>query len=127
MKIEMKVINLTKSKINQMDYIGVPKNTNIEILGWVNLDKKRWVIVKSIGSYYRAEFITKIENHLKGVQFKLSTGGYEYLELTNIQCSTFNRGSFNYSANRDDDKNIQLYEHLVSFKRKSEIAGQIYY
>jgi hypothetical protein len=61
MQIELKIIKISKSKIQQMDYIGIPKNPNAEVLGWVNMDKKRWVIVKSIGSFYRAEFITKIE------------------------------------------------------------------
>lgn len=127
MQIELKTTKLTKSKIQQMDYIGVPKNPNVEVLGWVNMDKKRWVIVKSIGSYYRAEFITTIEKEVRGVQFALSTGGYEFPHLTNIKCSTFNRGSFSYSAERNDEKNLELYDHLVSFKKKSEIAGQIYY
>lgn len=26
-----------------MDYIGIPKNPNVEVLGWVNMDKKKWV------------------------------------------------------------------------------------
>ena len=127
MEIEVKITKLTKSKINQMDYIGIPKNPNAEVLGWVNMDKNRWVIVKSSGYFYRAEFITKIEKEVKGVQFALSTGGYEFPHLTNIKCVTFNRGSFSYSPERDDKKNLELHEHLVSFKRKSEIAGQIYY
>ena len=127
MQVELKTTKLTKSKIQQMDYTGVPKNPNVEVLGWVSMDKKRWVIVKSNSSYYRAEFITTIEKEVKGVQFALSTGGYEFPNLTNIKCETFNRCSFSYSSERDDEKNIELYDHLVSFKRKSEIAGQIYY
>lgn len=127
MEIEVKTTKLTKSKIQQMDYIGIPKNPNAEVLGWVNMDKNRWVIVKVIGSYYRAEFITNIEKEIKGVQFALSTGGYEFPHLTNIKCETYNRGLFSYSPEREEEKNLELYEHLVSFKRKSEIAGQIYY
>lgn len=127
MEIEVKITKLTKSKIQQMDYIGVPKNPNADVLGWVNMDKKRWVIVKSIGSFYRAEFITKIEKEVKSVQFSLQTGGYEFPHLTSIKCETFNRGSFSYSPERDEEKNLELHEHLVAFKRKSENAGQIYY
>jgi len=127
MEIEVKTTKLTKSKIQQMDYFGVPRNANADVLGWVNLDKKKWVIVKSNGSYYRAEFITIIEKHKNGIQFSLPSGGYEYPELTNIKFSTFNRGQFNYSPERDDNENIKLYDYLVSFKRKTEIAGQIYY
>jgi len=127
MKIELKTVNLTKSKIQQMDYIGVPRNPCTEVLGWVNMDNKRWVIVKSIGSFYRAEFLTKIEKEVKGVQFQLSDGGYEFPHLTNIKCESYNRGYFNYSPEREDEKNLELYNHLVSFKRKTEIAGQIYY
>lgn len=127
MEVELKTTKLTKSKINQMDYIGIPENQNADVLGWVNMDKKRYVIVKSIGSFYRAEFITTIEKEVKNVQFSLSSGGYEFPHLTNIKCNTFNRGSFNYSPKREEEKNLELYDHLVSFKRKSEIAGQIYY
>jgi hypothetical protein len=127
MDIKIKTISLSKSKIQQMDYIGIPKNSNAEVLGWVNMDKKQYVIVKSNDCFYRAEFITKIEKGIKSVQFPLSTGGYEYPDLTNIKCETYNRGSFNYSPERNEDKNIELYNHLVSFKRKTEIAGQVYY
>lgn len=80
MNIEVKTAKLTKSKIQQMDYIGVPKNPNVEVLGWVNMDKKKWVIVKNHDSYYHAEFITKIEKELKGVQFPAK--GVTYIPST---------------------------------------------
>lgn len=127
MKIELKTVNLTKSKIQQMDYIGVPRNPNAEVLGWVNMNNNRWVIVKSNGSYYRAEFLTEIEKEVEGVQFPLLEGGYEFPQLTNVKCKSHNRGRFNYSPEREDEKNLKLYDDLVSFKRKTEIAGQIYY
>lgn len=127
MEIKVKTTKLTKSKIQQMDYFCVPRNPNVEILGWVNYNKNKWVIIKIDEVYYRAEFITIVEKYKKSVQFSLSDGGYEYPELTNIKCSTFNRGQINYSLNRDDNENIKLYDRLVSFKRKTEIAGQIYY
>lgn len=127
MKIELKTINISKSKIQQMDYIGVPRNQNVDVLGWVNINEKKYVIIKSNDSFYRAEFIITIEKEVKNVQFSLSSGGYEFPHLTNIKCNTFNRVSFNYSPERDEEKNLELYDHLVSFKRKSEIAGQIYY
>lgn len=75
MNIEVKTVKLTKSKIQQMDYIGIPKNPNAEVLGWVNMDKKKWVIVKSNDNYYRAEFITKIEKELKAFWHSLSDDG----------------------------------------------------
>jgi len=127
MNIEVKTTKLTKSKILQMDYIGIPKNSNAEVLGWVNMDKKRWVIVKSSGNYYRAEFITKLEKELKGCQFAAEGGGWEFPHVHHIKCETYNRGSFSYSPERNDDENLKFYEHLIFFKRKTEIAGQIYY
>ncbi len=127
MNIEIKVTKLTKSKVQQMDYIGVPINPNIEVLGWVNMDKKRWVIVKSLGSYYRADFINKVEKEIKSTQFQLADGGYEYPSLTVVSCEIYNRGRLSYGANRVEDENIKLYNHLINFKRKTEIAGQIYY
>ena len=127
MNIELKTTKLTKSKIQQMDYIGIPKNPNVEVLGWVNMYKKRWVIVKNNNNYYRAEFITKLEKELKGCQFAAENGGWEFPNVHHIKCSTYNRGSFNYSPERNDENNLELYEHLMSYKRKTEIAGQIYY
>jgi hypothetical protein len=127
MNIEIKTTKLTKSKIQQMDYIGVPKNPNAEVLGWINMDKKRWVIVKNNDNYYRAEFITKLEKELKCCQFAAEGGGWEFPNVHYIKCTTYNRGSFNYSPERNDENNLKLYEHLMSFKRKTEIAGQIYY
>lgn len=127
MKIELKVLPITKSKIKQMNYIGIPNNLNIDVFGWVNLDAKRWVIIKFANSYYRAEFITDVIKENKSVQFPLASGGYEYPVLVNVKCKTFNRGCFSYSPERDDHKNEELYSKLVSFKRKTEIAGQIYY
>ena len=110
-----------------MDYAGVVTNPNAEVLGWVNIDKSKQVIIKSNGSYYRAEFITKIEKEERGVQFPSNDGGYEWPILTNIRCVTNKGGAWNPSPNRDDAKNLELYENLVAFKRKTEIAGQIYY
>ena len=127
MKIEIKVINLTRSKINQMDYISIPKNTNIKVLGWVNLDKKRWVIVKSSGCYYRASFLKSVTKEEKGVQFRLLSGGWEFPYLTNVKSESYNGGNTSYIVDRNDAKNIELFNNLVSLKRKSEIAGQIYY
>jgi hypothetical protein len=127
MKIELKTINISKSKIQQMDYISIPKDKNAEVLGWVNMDKKKWVIVKSNNSFYRAEFITKIEKETKSVQFSLPEGGYEFPFLTNIKCHTYNGGAYYYSPERLDEKNLDLYNHLVAFKRKTEIAGQVYF
>ena len=127
MQIELKTTKLTKSKIQQMDYAGVPTNPNIEVLGWVNMDKKRYVIIKSTNSFYRAEFITKIEKKVQGVQFSDPKGGWEFPEVNVISCETTNRGRVNYSAKRDDKENIELYNTLLDFKKKTEVAGQIYY
>lgn len=127
MEVEIKTIKLTKSKILQMDYIGVPKNPLAEVLGWINIDKQRYAIVKVNGNYYRGDFVTKIEKEQKGVQFALTDGGYEFPVLTNVRYSTFNSGLRGFVADRDEAKNIQLYEHLTAYKRKTEIAGQVYY
>ena len=127
MKIEVKSVPLTKSKIKQMNYIGVPKDSLAEVLGWVNIDKERYVIVKIHDCYYRAEFITELQKEIKSVQFPSNDGGWEFPMLHNIKCTTYNRGVFSYSPERNDELNLKLYEHLISFKRKTEMAGQIYY
>ena len=111
----------------QMDYIGVPINKHIDVLGWVNMDKKRYVIVKLGESYYRAEFITEIKKEVKCAQFPLPDGGWEFPHLTHVGYNSFNRTGCSFVAERKDVKNLKLYEHLVTYKRNTEIAGQIYY
>ena len=127
MKIEVKTTKLTKSKIQQMDYCGLPINENAEVLGWVNLGEKKFVIVKSGECYYRASFLKNVTKEVKGVQFSLPSGGWEHPYLINVKSESYNGGFAYYVVDRDDAKNIELYDHLVAFKRKSEIAGQIYY
>jgi len=45
-KIEVKHINLNRSRILQMEYLGIPKEGDLEVLGWVNIGKDRWVYEK---------------------------------------------------------------------------------
>lgn len=40
-KIEVKQINLNRSRILQMENLGIPKEGNIDVLGWVNIGKDR--------------------------------------------------------------------------------------
>lgn len=126
MKVELKTIKLTKSKILQMEYITYPQYM-FEVLGWVNIDKKRYVIVKMNGCYYRTEFFNKIDYEVRGTQISDGVGGYEYPSLTHITCETINRGYYVITPDTMDEKNIKLYHHLKSFKRQTEIAEQIYY
>ena len=107
-----------------MDYIGVPRDFNYRILGWVNMGDKRYVIVKLADCYYRAEYITELKSEVKQTQI---TSSGECASLTHIKCRTYNRGDFSYSPDKNDVQNTKLYEHLVKFKRESEIPGQIYY
>jgi len=127
MLIELKTTKLTKSKIIQMDYIGIPLNRDVHVLGWVNLNKKKYVIVKNIDNYYRADFLLEIRKEAKGTQIADPNGGWNIPTLTHIYGSTHTGGSFHYVPNTDDSKNLELYEYLVSYKRKIEQAGQIYY
>jgi len=127
MNIEVKTIKLTKSKILQMDYAGIPTDRNVEVLGWVNLGKKKYSIIKSFTCYYRAEVVVNVSKEEKCTQFQLEDGGYEWPPLTVISCQSANRGNTSFSPKRADSQNIELYNHLISFKRKCEIAGQIYY
>lgn len=127
MDIVIKTTKLTKSKIQQMEYIGVPKNPNIEVLGQVNLNEKKYVIVKQNGLYYRAEFITKLEKKLNSCQFPAKEGGWEFPQVHHIKCATYNCGYFSYSPERNDEDNLKLYDLLFSFKTKTDIEGQVYY
>ena len=125
-QITVKSVKLTKSKIMQLVYAGVPKTIDIEVLGWVNLGKTRWVIIKRNGSYYRAELVTSIEKEIKRTQISSDNGGYEFPSLTHVRFRTFN-GSLSYSPDADESKNVALYEMLVQYKKMVDEAGQIFY
>ena len=127
-KIEVKRINLNRSRILQMENLGIPKERDLEVLGWVNIGKDWWVIIKLGDRYYRAEYISKIETSRENIQVSLRDGGYEYPELLVISVEIFNR-SWNYrdSPDQDDNKNVRLYQWLSSYKQRVDIAGQLYY
>lgn len=129
MKVEVKTVNLTKSKINQMDYRYLPSGPNFEVLGWVNLGKKKYTIVKNsvTGKYYRTEYILKVQKKEECVQHSLPGGGYEFPTLTVVKCETFNGGLGGFVTHRADERNIELYNDLVDIQNKTAIAGQIYY
>ena len=127
MNIEVKTLRITKSMIQQMDYTNIA-DSKAEVLGWVNMDNRRFVILKTDLLYHKTDFLTEIIKEHKSVQFSLPTGGYEFPVLINIKITTHGaRGSYSYSPKRDDNENIKLYDRLISFKRRTEKAGQIYY
>jgi len=128
MEIEVKKLKITKSVINQMQYTPLPTDLNAEVLGWVNMgDNRRFVILRTGLRYNKTDFLTEIIKEEKDVQFSLPTGGYEFPRLTSIRCVTHGIRGFSYSPQRDDNENIKLYDRLIDFKRKTEVAGQIYY
>jgi hypothetical protein len=111
----------------QLVYASVPKTIDgIEVLGWVNLGKVRWAIIKRNNNYYRAELVISIEKEVKGTQMPSDNGGYEFPLLTNIKVRTFN-GSLSYSPSADESKNVAFYEMLVQYKKMVDEAGQIFY
>lgn len=110
-----------------MVFAGVPKSDLVEVLGWVNMGKSRYVIIKDGDNYYRASFITEIQKVKKGVQFPLEGGGWEFPELTQVKVKDFNRGVYKFVVDRDESKNLELYEKIVEYKRRVESAGQIFY
>lgn len=126
-KVELKTINLNKSKIKQMEYISIPKNDQYDVLGWVNLDKKKYVLVKSNNKYYRAEYVTLVEKILKPQQVKNFDGTYKIVNLHRIICKTYNSGTLHYSSNIDDNKNLENYNCLLRFKKEIDKSEQIYY
>jgi hypothetical protein len=124
MEVTVKTMKLTKSKILQMEYLGVPKVMEITVLGYVNIDKKRYVIVKYFEKYYRAEYILNVEKKMDNVQLTAPDRiGYIYPSLNHTRYTTYNRNNSTWIV----DKNDELYICLTSFKRKTESAGQIYY
>jgi len=76
MEISVKTTNLTKSKLLQMDYISIPKRSDAEVLGWVNMNRRKYTLIKIGKNYYRTETIKKIEKELKGTQFHDKNGGW---------------------------------------------------
>jgi hypothetical protein len=126
MKIEVKKISVTKSIIMQMEYICVPF-FDVDVLGWVNIDKKTYTIVKSAGKYYKGEYVAKLHTEAKGVQFSLPDGGYEYPVLINVSCETANRGLITFSPHRENSHNEDFAVRINNYILKTRNAGQIYY
>lgn len=128
MQIEVKTVKLTKSKIMQMDYIGIPSNPLTVVLGWVNIDKKKYTIVKSGDNYYRADFVTEVEGKQESVQFPLPDGGWEFPTLTKVRYRVYNSENIaTLSVNREERLNVKQLDEIIAFKKKTSIAGQIYY
>ena len=126
MNIEVKLVKLTKSRIQQMEYISIPK-FDTEVLGWVIINDKKIVIIRNAGNYYRAAYITKINKVVEGVQVSDGNGGYKFPNLTKVSVENYDGGIVSFSPNLNDEINIEFYNRLVEYKRKTEIAGQIYY
>lgn len=124
MKIEVRTINISQSKIRQMTYAGVPTNPDTQVLGWVSMDKKRWVIVKIDGNYYRAEFLVKVEKAVASTQISIHG---DRAMLTHAYYVTYNGGKYRPTPSIDEAQNIALYEWLLVFQEKTIQAGQIYY
>jgi len=127
MEITVKTTKLTKSKILQMEYIHLPRRSDIDVLGWVNIDKKRYVIVKTGAGYYRADYPVEIQSELTIVQFPKEGGGWEYPELHKVSCKTWNGGRHVFTTHRDDAKNLELEGHLRSYMAGVKSAGQIFW
>jgi hypothetical protein len=132
--IQVKTVKLSKSKILQLEYIGVPRNRNVEVLGWVNIGNERFVIIKSGEYYYRAAYLNKVDYHKEMISVPIldENGKFfknEYVNLTKVWASTFNgqASGYYYSPELDDSKNIELYEHLKSYQKKIENSIQIFY
>lgn len=116
MQIGLTTTNFSKSKIMQMEYIPIPRNPNAVVLGWVNMGKKKWVIVKHINTFARTEYLTKVTENK-----------HESNEGSTIICETHNGKKIAFVVEEHDSEHLELYEYLKGFKRRTRIAGQIYY
>lgn len=130
--IELKKVKLTKSIINQLQYIGtLPKNDNYTVLGYVIIPKKASkVIIQTDEGLYYCNNISKIETILKSTQFAnpdLSVGGYVYPERINIKIWTFEGRPISFSPNYNEEENLKLLDKIKTYIQKIKEAGQIYY
>jgi len=127
-KVELKVINLSKHIIEQMCFISLPIDQEVEILGWINLDRVIYTIVKLNECYYKTYYITKVEKQIKGyydvrpltpIIQKVSYWAHDFMDPFN---------HFPKSESIDTSKSYQqFYERIVLFKEKTDSAGQVYY
>lgn len=127
MKIEVRTVDLTKSKILQMDYVLTLMHLHADVLGWVNVGEYKYVIIKDGECYYRAQYITNVEKTLDTEQFPAEGDGYIFPHVHHISYTVYKNRKIPISPSQDDNINLNLYDQLVSFKRKTERAGQIYY
>lgn len=97
-----------------------------EVLGWVNMDKKKYVLIRRGDRYYRADYVVTVEKTPEDTQFSDGRNGWIFTPVHKICVRCHNR-SFSYSPEEDDSKNIELYNKIVEFKNKTDLAGQIFY
>jgi len=133
MDVIIKKCKLSKSIINQLQYIGtLPKNDNYEVLGYVIIPKKvsKVIIKTSDGNYWWASNIKNIETVCKNTQFTnpdKTVGGYIYPERTHVKIWTFEGKAVSFSAEFNESENLKLKEKAENYLNKIKKAGQIYY
>lgn len=133
MMVELKKVKLTKSIIEQLQYIGIlPKNDDYEVLGYVIIPKKasKVIIKTSDGNYRWASNIKNVETVCKSTQFTnpdKTVGGYIYPERTHVKIWTFEGKAVSFSAEFNESENLKLKEKAENYLHKIKEAGQIYY
>ena len=130
-KITLKTINLTKSKIKQLifkDTVNAYLLYKYTPLGWVNMDGKRYAIIEIEGSYYRAPVIKEIKSTVEGRQFSDGNEGWVFPQVTVVKFTTFlDEHISTLSIVEEEEKNLKNLELLQSAKHKIEEAGQLFY
>ena len=126
-KIEVKKINITKSIIEQMEYLEFPPvNSDYDILGWIIWEKEKFVLIKYKDKYYRTIYINEV--YKDKIYKQLPTDdGYVYGEYTHVSILSTGRKRHDFLCFTDEENNLKLYANYIKYKAKVDFMGQIYY
>lgn len=131
MIVELKKVKLTKTIINQLQYIGtLPSTDNYNVLGYVIIPKKvsKVIIYLGDGIYRWANNIKKVESIKKGFQFKdPESNGWIFPERTEVKVWTFEGRAVTFSPNFNEEENLKLLNKCQTYLDRIIKAGQIYY
>ena len=131
MLVTLKKIKLTKSVIEQLQYVDIRSIKNYKILGYVIIPKKESKVIIDLGCevYRWSKHIVEAEPVQQNCQYPDPNlqNSWVFENRTKINYKCFDRSESSYSPNFDENKNIELLNEVKKYILEVQKAGQIFY
>lgn len=129
-KIQLKTVNLSKSKLLQLPYNGSPRGSD-EVLGWVFLNKTRYVLFQRDGYYYRGPYIVAVWSKVSNEFFGTPKPEREYdgvmKEVHKVSYKTWSGDVIEYFPKFDDQENLNTRKGLERYMENQNASEQLFY